>query len=99
MPSLKLTSWHRQLRCAGLTRNGLNRCSSTRGTMNKFTVHGEAAALAAAKIDYRWLIERDGFDVGIYRPDKVDTQTPHARDELYVVASGTGRFVVGAEAQ
>ena len=31
--------------------------------------------------------------VEVYRPDRVDRQTPHARDEVYVVISGTGTFV------
>lgn len=32
-----------------------------------------------------------------YAPKGVDTQTPHTRDELYIVASGTGHFVRKAE--
>ncbi|MFM9949426.1 MAG: cupin domain-containing protein [Saprospiraceae bacterium] len=30
--------------------------------------------------------------VEIYRPDKVDLQQPHTRDEIYVVVAGTGQF-------
>ena len=33
--------------------------------------------------------------VEIYKPDKVDNQTPHKRDELYVIASGSGEFING----
>jgi mannose-6-phosphate isomerase-like protein (cupin superfamily) len=29
----------------------------------------------------------------IYRPNKVDTQTPHLQDEVYVIISGTGDFL------
>lgn len=32
------------------------------------------------------------LDVEIFSPQRVDTQKPHSRDELYVVASGTGWF-------
>ncbi len=32
-----------------------------------------------------------------YAPTGTDTQTPHTRDELYIVASGTGFFVREAE--
>lgn len=67
--------------------------------MDKFTVAQETDALAALKSDYRWLVERGEFDVGVYRPDKVDAQAPHMRDELYVVASGTGHFIIGDETQ
>lgn len=31
----------------------------------------------------------------LYAPTRIDRQTPHTRDELYVVASGTGTFVNG----
>ncbi len=30
--------------------------------------------------------------VEIYRPDGVDLQTPHTRDEIYVVVAGIGKF-------
>jgi mannose-6-phosphate isomerase-like protein (cupin superfamily) len=30
--------------------------------------------------------------VELYKPDKADKQTPHTRDEVYIIASGTGRF-------
>jgi mannose-6-phosphate isomerase-like protein (cupin superfamily) len=32
-----------------------------------------------------------------YKPPKPDPQTPHDQDELYVVTSGTGFFVCGAQ--
>ena len=33
--------------------------------------------------------------VKMYAPRGVDAQTPHARDEVYIVASGSGEFVSG----
>jgi mannose-6-phosphate isomerase-like protein (cupin superfamily) len=33
--------------------------------------------------------------VEFYRPEKVDLQQPHDRDEIYVIASGTGVFYTG----
>ena len=35
--------------------------------------------------------------VEYYAPHPVDTQKPHTRDELYVVAAGTGTFVNGEQ--
>lgn len=35
--------------------------------------------------------------VEFYKPEKVDHQKPHDRDEIYVVASGTGVFYNGSE--
>lgn len=37
------------------------------------------------------------LSVEIYQPDKVDHQTPHDRDEIYVIARGTGTFIYGEE--
>jgi quercetin dioxygenase-like cupin family protein len=33
--------------------------------------------------------------VEFYKPDGVDRQTPHTRDEVYVVVSGSGTFLCG----
>lgn len=35
------------------------------------------------------------LSVEIYKPDKVDNQKPHDRDEVYVVIAGTGVFLSG----
>ena len=37
------------------------------------------------------------MEVKIYAPRGSDPQTPHTRDELYVVESGSGKFVNGTE--
>jgi mannose-6-phosphate isomerase-like protein (cupin superfamily) len=37
------------------------------------------------------------LEVRYYAPKDADPQTPHDRDEVYVVASGRGFFVRGAE--
>lgn len=41
------------------------------------------------------LFRHGSLEVEYYRPDKVDRQQPHDRDEVYVVISGTGTFVKG----
>ena len=43
------------------------------------------------------LFEHGSLEVEYYRPEKVDPQTPHTRDEIYVVASGKGEFFCGGE--
>jgi mannose-6-phosphate isomerase-like protein (cupin superfamily) len=35
------------------------------------------------------------LEVEIYKPSAVDPQTPHTRDEAYIVVSGSGIFVNG----
>jgi len=47
--------------------------------------------------DYAELIEDGRFDLGLYQPVDLDSQTPHARDELYIIAKGVGRFTCGGE--
>ncbi len=37
------------------------------------------------------------MDVEVYAPRGSDPQTPHTRDELYVVVRGSGSFVSGLE--
>ncbi len=41
------------------------------------------------------MLRAGSVEVEIYAPQKVDAQTPHTRDELYVVMRGAGWFVNG----
>lgn len=41
------------------------------------------------------LLRRGTVSVEFYKPDKVDSQKPHDRDEVYVIVSGTGTFING----
>jgi mannose-6-phosphate isomerase-like protein (cupin superfamily) len=43
------------------------------------------------------LLEHGTLELRFYAPRGHDPQTPHDRDELYVVASGRGHFVRGAK--
>jgi len=49
--------------------------------------------------EYRVLFEHGSLEVGIYRPREVDLQQPHTRDEVYVVISGAGRFLLDGESR
>lgn len=42
------------------------------------------------------LFEHGSLVVKLYAPRGTDPQTPHSRDEVYVVASGSGEFVCGS---
>src|SRR5262249_40146984 len=61
--------------------------------MLKLTLNEALARLAHEESDYLELIKQRKFDLGLYQPVMVDPQTPHARDELYIIAAGTGTFV------
>lgn len=59
-----------------------------------------AAALSALPTDKPFveIFRREGeISVELYVPQEVDRQTPHTRDELYIVAEGTGTFRRGEE--
>lgn len=67
---------------------------------NRFTV-AKALDLVAASEDktYGVLLEHGSLVLGYYKPDGVDPQNIHDRDEIYVVRSGSGHFVVENERQ
>ncbi|MGZ3766137.1 MAG: cupin domain-containing protein [Mucilaginibacter sp.] len=39
------------------------------------------------------VMEHGTMSVEVYRPIKVDLQTPHKQDELYIIISGSGKFL------
>ena len=41
------------------------------------------------------VLEHGSMEIEIYAPRGTDPQTPHTRDELYVVISGSGTFING----
>jgi len=47
----------------------------------------------------RWaaLFQHGTLEVEIYAPRGTDPQQPHKKDEVYVVAQGSGEFVCGTE--
>ena len=53
------------------------------------------AELGRTSANFVTLFEQGTLEVEIYRPVGIDRQQPHAKDELYVVISGTGTFVHG----
>jgi mannose-6-phosphate isomerase-like protein (cupin superfamily) len=46
---------------------------------------------------YIELFRHGTLSIELYAPRDNDPQTPHARDEIYVIASGSGRFRRGSE--
>lgn len=43
------------------------------------------------------LFKHGSMSVELYQPEKVDLQTPHRQDEIYVVISGNGKFICGEQ--
>jgi mannose-6-phosphate isomerase-like protein (cupin superfamily) len=66
--------------------------------MKRLTTTDALARLAGAKgKEFINLFRRGSMEVEIYKPVRIDRQTPHTRDELYVVISGSGFFVNGSD--
>lgn len=60
-----------------------------------------ALQLVAASADHAYgvLLSRGTLELGYYKPDTIDPQQPHTQDEVYVVQSGSGYFVLGDDRQ
>lgn len=56
-----------------------------------------AARLAGLPEPFVVLFERGDVSVELYAPRGADRQTPHRRDEIYIVAAGSGVFRRGDE--
>jgi mannose-6-phosphate isomerase-like protein (cupin superfamily) len=52
-------------------------------------------ALQSAEAEFTLLFRHGTLEVEFYKPDRVDRQQPHSRDEVYVVFTGTGHFFCG----
>ncbi len=69
--------------------------------MHKQFTEEQALELISASEDeaYGILLEHGTLELGYYKPQSVDSQDPHDRDEVYVVKSGSGYFVVEEDRQ
>ncbi len=55
--------------------------------------HKALDKLEKSSDEFRELFRHGSLSVEVYKPDKEDKQTPHDRDEIYVIISGTGTFL------
>lgn len=49
-------------------------------------------ALKVSDSPFKELFRHGTLSVELYKPEKLDLQTPHDRDEVYIIAEGNGRF-------
>jgi mannose-6-phosphate isomerase-like protein (cupin superfamily) len=61
----------------------------------------KALQLVAASGDERYgvLLEHGSLEIGFYSPDGTDPQSPHDQDEVYLIQTGHGNFLLGDEVQ
>lgn len=65
----------------------------------RLTIERALAHLDQQDSPFIELFKHGSLVVEMYRPKEVDRQQPHSRDELYVVARGSGWFVNGPSRQ
>lgn len=67
--------------------------------MNNREISIDVAAdlLKRSKSLFTEVFKHGSLVVEFYKPEKVDNQKPHDRDEIYVIASGTGVFNNGGK--
>lgn len=49
--------------------------------------------LATIASPFLSVFEHGTLSVEVYKPEKVDLQQPHSRDEVYIIISGKGEFL------
>lgn len=64
---------------------------------HKITPTEALAKLAKVDTKFVELFEHGTLAVELYKPEKIDKQQPHERDEIYVVISGSGTFYCDGE--
>ena len=65
--------------------------------MARITVESALQTLKEKKTPFAELFKHGSLVVEFYQPDGKDEQTPHDRDEIYLVVSGSGNFINGEE--
>lgn len=51
------------------------------------------AQLSKIQSPFKTFFEHGTLTVEVYKPEKVDLQQPHSRDEVYIIISGSGEFL------
>ncbi|MGI9335458.1 MAG: cupin domain-containing protein [Gammaproteobacteria bacterium] len=67
--------------------------------MTRLTIATALSRLEGHDRRFIKLFEHGSLEVEMYAPRGTDPQKPHDRDEIYVVATGSGVFVRGDERQ
>jgi mannose-6-phosphate isomerase-like protein (cupin superfamily) len=63
----------------------------------KISLQDAAEQLKKSSERFIVLFKRGEFSAELYAPHEIDMQQPHAQDEVYIVAEGSGTFLRGEE--
>ena len=58
----------------------------------KIPITAALQQLTASKKEFVQLFSRGTLQIELYKPDVIDKQQPHTRDEIYVIVSGEAMF-------
>ena len=67
--------------------------------MQKLSIGPAVTRLSETDEDFIRLLEHGSFDVSMYKSLGGDPQRPHVRDELYVIATGSGSFLCAGKTE
>lgn len=59
----------------------------------KITFHEGLNKLKDLDKEFINLFNHGTLEVELYKPNKIDRQQPHEKDEVYIIASGNGKFI------
>jgi mannose-6-phosphate isomerase-like protein (cupin superfamily) len=61
---------------------------------NGISLSAASNELKKIKSPFIELFSHGTLTIELYKPDKIDLQKPHTRDEAYIIASGSGYFLL-----
>lgn len=64
---------------------------------NHLSLQQAKLSLRQSGREFLVLFQHGTFAAELYKPDKTDKQTPHTRDEVYIIAAGNGLFNLDGE--
>ena len=64
---------------------------------NHISIDDAKKSLAKSGNQFEVLFNHGTLSVEFYKPDKFDNQSPHTRDEIYVISSGSEQFNLAGE--
>ena len=60
----------------------------------RLTISKASNCLSAHDEEFIEMFEHGSLLIEFYKPDKIDKQEPHERDEIYVIATGSGWLAI-----
>lgn len=59
---------------------------------NHVSLNAAQLTLNVSGNEFKEMFQHGTLSVELYKPDQIDKQKPHTRDEVYIIATGNGSF-------